>query len=76
VRRRDAAGNAVHGPAHLRDASNNVVYADGNAVVLFGVSDLVVVTRDGLTMVTTIERSNDLKALVESLPQWLVDRAP
>jgi mannose-1-phosphate guanylyltransferase len=68
VRPRDANGNAVHGSVYARDAHDNVVHADGGAVVLYGVSDLVVVTRDGLTLVTTVDRSNDLKTLVESLP--------
>jgi mannose-1-phosphate guanylyltransferase len=35
---------------------------------LYGVQDLVVIARDGLTLVTSVERSNDLKALLESLP--------
>lgn len=67
----DATGNAVYGPVYAKDAQGNVVHAEGGAVVLYGVSDLVVVTREGLTVVTTIERSADLKALVESLPGWL-----
>jgi mannose-1-phosphate guanylyltransferase len=71
VRPTDAAGNAVHGLVHAEDAAGNVVYADGNAVVLYGVSDLVVVTKDGLTVVTTVDRSADLKSLVESLPPWV-----
>ncbi len=70
----DAAGNAVYGPVYAKDANGNVVHAEGSAVVLYGVSDLVVVTRDGLTVVTTIERSADLKNLVESLPGWLTSR--
>jgi hypothetical protein len=37
------------------------------------VSDLVVVTRKGLTLVTTAERSADLKTLVDSLPPHLRD---
>ena len=48
--------------------ADNVVHADGNAVVLYGVRDLVVVSRDGLTLVTTIDRAADLKQLIESLP--------
>jgi mannose-1-phosphate guanylyltransferase len=68
VRRRDAVGNAVHGPVHALDAHNNVVHAESGEVVLYGVSDLVVVTREGLTLVTTVDRSADLKTLVESLP--------
>lgn len=74
VRMTDADGNAVHGSVHTRDAHGNVVHAEGGAVVLYGVSDLVVVTRNGLTLVTSVERSADLKALVESLPAQLVDR--
>jgi len=71
VRTGDADGNVVYGPAYARHATNNVVHAEGNTVVLYGVSDLVVVTRDGLTLVTTIDKSADLKTLVESLPNDL-----
>jgi len=55
---------------HTLDARNNVVHADGATqhVVLFGVHDLVVVARDGMTLVTTRDASSDLKQLVESLP--------
>jgi mannose-1-phosphate guanylyltransferase len=56
---------------HAVDAANNVVHADGPAVVLYGVSDLVVVSRDGLTLVTTLDRASDLKRLIESLPPQL-----
>jgi len=71
VRRLDAAGNALSGTAHVLDARRNVVHADGNAVVLYGVDDLVVVAGPGLTLVTTVDRSSDLKTLVESLPPAL-----
>ena len=53
---------------HALHATGNVVHAEGNAVVLYGVSDLVVVTRDGLTLVTTVDRSADLKTLIDTLP--------
>jgi mannose-1-phosphate guanylyltransferase len=68
VRARDARGNALSGLVHALESSDNVVHADGNAVVLYGVRDLVVVSRDGLTLVTTTERASDLKQLIESLP--------
>jgi mannose-1-phosphate guanylyltransferase len=68
VRAADASGNASSGDVHAVDASGNVVLAEGNTVVLFGVSDLVVVSRNGLTLVTTVDRSADLKTLVERLP--------
>lgn len=71
VRRCDAGGNAASGVVHALDARRNVVHADGNAVVLYGVDDLVVVAGPGLTLVTTVDRSSDLKTLVESLPPAL-----
>jgi mannose-1-phosphate guanylyltransferase len=68
VRAHDSHGNAISGRVFALDARDNVVHAEGNGVVLYGVSDLVVVTRDGLTLVTTTERASDLKILIESLP--------
>lgn len=75
VRVQDGQGNVVSGTAVVSDATNNVVHAEGNTVVLFGVSDLVVVTRDGLTLVTTRDRSADLKGVIESLPLEIQSRA-
>ena len=75
VRPHDAGGNAATGHVHALQARDNVVHAEGNTVVLYGVSDLVVVTRDGLTLVTTRDRAADLKTLIDSLPAELRDRA-
>jgi hypothetical protein len=50
------------------------VYAEGTDVVLYGVSDLVVVVRDGLTLVTSMEACGDLKTLIASLPPSIRDR--
>ena len=74
VRPVDEAGNAMHGDVTPVMASGNVVHADGQSVVLYGVSDLVVVAIDGLTVVTTQEHAADLKTLVDALPQRLKDR--
>jgi mannose-1-phosphate guanylyltransferase len=73
VRTHDAANNASHGRVITREASGNVVHAEGSAVVLYGVDDLVVVVRDGVTLVTTVERAADLKTLVDGLPPDLKD---
>lgn len=68
VRSLDATSNAVAGAVHVIDARDNVVHADSGTVVLYGVHDLVVVTRPGLTLVTTRDRAADLKTLLEKLP--------
>ncbi|MGI8549030.1 MAG: mannose-1-phosphate guanylyltransferase [Gemmatimonadaceae bacterium] len=68
VRTADASGNVASGAVHAAESSNNVVHAEQGAVVLYGVSDLVVVAREGLTVITTREKSADLKLLIASLP--------
>jgi mannose-1-phosphate guanylyltransferase len=68
VRDLDGEGNATFGDAHVMDSRGNVIHAESTAVVLFGVEGLVVVSRPGLTLVTTVDRSADLKTLVDSLP--------
>ncbi len=73
VREPDAAGNSASGDVHALQATGNVVHAEGNAVVLYGVEGLVVVAREGLTLVTTIDRAAELKTLLDSLPARLRD---
>ncbi|MEO5903052.1 MAG: sugar phosphate nucleotidyltransferase [Gemmatimonadaceae bacterium] len=73
VKAGDASGNVSSGKVHAVESTGNVVHAEGNEVVLYGVSDLVVVTRDGLTLITTTERSADLKTLFETLPPEILD---
>ena len=74
VRTRDAAGNVAHGRVHLREAADNVVYAAGADVVLYGVSGLVVVEHEGVVLVTTEEKARNLKPLLETLPTALKER--
>jgi mannose-1-phosphate guanylyltransferase len=74
VRQLDRNGNALAGRVHTLDAHDNVVHANGNDVVLYGVRDLVVVTRGGLTLVTTMDKASDLKTLIQSLPTELRDQ--
>ena len=75
VKPEDKSGNVTSGDVFALDARGNVVHAEGNAVVLYDVSDLVVVSRGNLTLVTTAERSADLKTLIDSLPAHLREMA-
>jgi mannose-1-phosphate guanylyltransferase len=68
VREQDVHGNTLQGRTHVLGAKGNVVFSEGSAVVLYGVEDLVVVARDGLVLVTTVDKATDLKALLDSLP--------
>ena len=71
VRPRDADGNATSGEVHAVQARGNVAHGEGQTIVLYGVEDLVVVARDGLTLVTTVERAAELKTLLDALPATL-----
>lgn len=64
----DDDGNGALGAAEFVDAESNVVHCEAGSVVLFGVERLLVVSLDGLTFVTTLDRANDLKPLLDSLP--------
>ena len=68
VRQHDADGNATFGRVVTKAAAHNVVHTEQGAVVLYGVHDLVVVVRDGVTLVTTVDLAHDLKTLVDTLP--------
>ncbi|HEY8832473.1 MAG TPA: sugar phosphate nucleotidyltransferase [Gemmatimonadaceae bacterium] len=75
VRNKDEFGNVTTGDAHLLDCADNVVHADSGQVVMYGVNDLVVVTKDGLTLVTTTDKASDLKRLMESLSAAELERS-
>lgn len=64
----DDDGNGGHGEVHFVDASGNIVHAEGSSVVLYGVDNLLVVTLDGISFVTTLERAADLRPLLSALP--------
>lgn len=74
VRPADANGNTAHSHVHAVDARDNVVHAPGQTVVLYGVSDLVVVVEHGVVLVTTAERSMDLKRLIDALPRGVTEQ--
>lgn len=74
VKPESESGNVTTGEVHAVQSVGNVVHADDGTVVLYGVSDLVVVMKAGITLVTTTERSEDLKALLDSLPDHVKEQ--
>jgi mannose-1-phosphate guanylyltransferase len=71
ARRTDEAGNVAVGDAHLVDAGGCIVWAEEGSVVVFGAQDLVVVRTRDVTFVAPRDRTPDLKALLERLPDRL-----
>ena len=74
ARELDDDGNGGHGDVHFVDSSGNVVHTEGASVVLYGVDNLLVVTLDGITFVTKLERAADLRPLLDALPAELRKR--
>ena len=64
----DDQGNGAVGPAHFVDATANVVHSERSTVVVYGMSNTLVVALDGVTFVTTLEKARDLKPLLDALP--------
>jgi mannose-1-phosphate guanylyltransferase len=67
----DDDGNGAVGSVHFVDATSNVVHAEHGAVVLYGVERLLVVSLNGVTLVTTLEKARDMKPLLDALPPEL-----
>ena len=56
------------------DARDNVVHAPASTVIMYGVSNLVVVMENDMVLVTTTDRSADLKTLMDALPRGVRER--
>ncbi|HKK70561.1 MAG TPA: sugar phosphate nucleotidyltransferase [Candidatus Krumholzibacteria bacterium] len=63
----DSEGNAFRGRVVAVDAASNVVHGEDRLTALIGVEDLVVVSTDRVTMVCPVDRSQDVKRLLERL---------
>jgi mannose-1-phosphate guanylyltransferase len=63
----DLQGNTTIGVSEAHDASGNIVFSKDRLTALVGVKDLVVVQADGVTLVCSRDRVQDIKKLVEQL---------
>jgi mannose-1-phosphate guanylyltransferase len=70
---KDPAGNVVHGDVHLDAASGNVVWSDGDPIVVRGVQHLVIVHANGRILVMPRAMAADLKTLIDPLPPTIKD---
>lgn len=68
VRELDDTGNGVMGPVYCVESSGNVIHAESCSVVAYGISGMIVVSIDGLTFITTLERASELGPLLNALP--------
>lgn len=71
TREADHHGNVAVGDVHTVESDGCIAWAEEGSVVLFGVSDLVVVNSGGITFVAPRGRTADLKTLLRELPDSL-----
>ncbi len=64
---RDAAGNALQGPALVAGAARNLVVSDGPTVVVSGVDDLAVIVDGGVVLVTRRDSPEAVRAAAEAV---------
>ncbi len=65
-------GNAANGPVTLENARNNIVFSkDKLWIALLGVNDLIVVQTDDAILVCNRHEVENVKKLVDSLPERL-----
>ncbi len=70
----DPEGNVSLGPVHLHEARRCVVWNETDEpVVAFGTEELVVVRRKGVTLVLPRDRAADLKELLDTLPNSVLE---
>lgn len=67
VSKHDAAGNSALGDVMMLECSNSHVHAQHRLVAVVGARDLVVVETEDAVLVTSRERSQDVKKIVEQL---------
>lgn len=68
VRPKDRNGNVTVGGAEVVDSRNCVAWSEDGTVVIYGMSDAVVVKTRGITLVTSAALAPELKKLLDRLP--------
>ncbi len=62
---RDASGNAIQGAVVLREATDNLVIADGMKVCVAGVDNLIVIATPDSVLILPRDRAQEVKSLRE-----------
>lgn len=69
TRRADADANVSVGDVHAIESTGCIAWAETGKIVLFGVEDLVVVHDNGITFAAPRDRMDEMKALLQRLPE-------
>ena len=67
ISKKDLQGNVISGDVVAHDTTNTYVNADHHMVVVIGVDNLIIVDTPDATLVTTKDKAQKVKSIVESL---------
>lgn len=65
--KKDLNNNVVKGATHLESTSNSYINSSHHLVVTLGIDNLIIVNTPDATLISSIEKANDLKGLTERL---------
>lgn len=66
---KDANGNAKQGNVYMPETKNSLVMGDKRLVVTYGLENVVVVDTDDVTLVVSVDKAEDIKQILNDLPQ-------
>ena len=64
---KDDHGNAVHGEVVLVDTAHSYIHGENGLVAVMGLDHVVVVQEPGVTLICTMDKTEDLKKLIDKL---------
>jgi mannose-1-phosphate guanylyltransferase len=63
----DASGNTAIGQVEMLDSENNIILSKNHLTAVIGISNLIVVQAEGVTLVCPKDRAQDIKKMVVAL---------
>jgi len=67
IGKKDANGNVIHGDVFMQDTTNTYIHANGHMIATIGVQDLIIVDTPNATLISTKDKSQEVKNIVEQL---------
>jgi len=67
IGKKDANGNVINGDVFMQDTTNTYVHANGHMIATIGVQDLIIVDTPNATLISTKDKSQEVKNIVEQL---------
>ena len=67
IGKKDANGNVINGDVFMQDTTNTYIHANGHMIATIGVQDLIIVDTPNATLISTKDKSQEVKNIVEQL---------